>query len=291
MQREVTSLPRGSIKYLPSYNKDTEEPAMEDVMLTEQSATRSISRPGAFRRKRADDFFFSTMSVIMLAIVFMGFASSYFLRGAAFAHLPSLLVHLHGAVFSSWIILFVVQSSLVSAGNVRLHRKLGIAGAVIAGLMVVLGVLAPFGTLRRGVQLPPIFTPASFLMGNVLGILFFGAFVATALWKRNNRIVHKRLLLIANAMLMYPALSRMAFPTVAHPRMIFPVMTHYPFLISVIPLSIIAALFLFDLVTQKRPLAVTVLGGFLFWAFDPVSDFIINTQLSQQLALWAQHQP
>ncbi len=264
---------------------------MENVLLREQTGSRPISRASAPTRKHADDIFFTTMSVIMLAIVFLGFANSYFLRGAVFSHLPSLLVHLHGAVFSSWIILFVVQSSLVSAGNVRLHRKLGVAGAVIAGLMVVLGVLTPFGTLRRGVQLPPIFTPASFLLGNLLGILFFGAFVAVAIWKRNKRIVHKRLLLIANAMLMYPALSRMAFPTVAHPRITYPLMAHSPFLIGAIPLGMIAALFIFDLAIYRRPLAVTVIGGFLFWAFNPVSDMIINTQFSQHLALWAQHHP
>ena len=264
---------------------------MENALLNEQTGTRSISRLRVSTKRGADDIFFTTMSVIMLAIIFMGFASSYFLRGAVFSHLASPLVHLHGAVFSSWIILFVVQSSLVSAGNIRLHRKLGIAGAVIASLMVILGILTPIGTLRRGAPLPSIFTPASFLIGNMLGILFFGAFVAVAVWKRNNRIVHKRLMLIANAMLMAPALSRMAFPVMEHPKMTFSLMTHYPFLIGAIPLAMIVALFIFDLVTQRRPLAVTVIGGFLFWAFDPVSDWIIKTQLSQHITLWAQHHP
>jgi hypothetical protein len=264
---------------------------MQNTLLDVPAHVRTILRPATYNRKRADDIFFTTMSIVMLAIVFMGFASSYFLRGAAFSHLPSLLVHLHGAVFSSWIILFVVQSSLVSAGNIRLHRRLGVAGAVIAGLMVILGVLTPFGTLRRGVPLPPIFTPASFLFGNVLGILFFGAFVAVAVRKRNNRIVHKRLMFIANVMLMPPALSRMAFPVMAHPKMTFPLMAHYPFLIGAIPLAMIAALFIFDLFTQRKPLVVTLIGGFLYWASDPVSDFIINTQLSQHIALWAQHHP
>jgi hypothetical protein len=263
---------------------------MQNVVLRE-AVTGGISHTSASTRKRADDIFFTTMSVIMLAIVFMGFASSYFLRGAMFSHLASLLVHLHGAVFSSWIILFVVQSSLVSAGNVRLHRKLGIAGAVIAGLMVILGIATPFGTLRRGVQLPAIFTPTSFLIGNVFGIIIFGAYVAVAVWKRNNRIVHKRLMLMANAMLMAPALSRMAFPVMPHPVMTFPLMTRYPFLIGAIPLGIIFALFLFDLVTQRRVLAVTLIGGFLFWLSDPVSDILIRTQFAQHLALWAQHHP
>jgi hypothetical protein len=157
--------------------------------------------------------------------------------------------------------------------------------------MVVLGILTPIGTLRRGAHLPAIFTPASFLIGNILGIVFFGVYVAVAVWKRNNRIVHKRLLLIANAMLMYPALSRMAFPDVRNPKMNFPLMVHYPFLIGAIPLGMIVALFIFDLAAYRRVFATTVVGGFLFWAFGPVSDFIINTPLSQHITLWAQHHP
>ena len=215
----------------------------------------------------------------MLAIVLVGFAPSYFLRGAVFAHLPSVLVHLHGAVFSSWILLFVVQSSLVAAGNVRLHRRLGVLGAVLAGLMVILGVLAPFGTLRRGAVLPPIFTPASFLIGNCLGILLFGGIVAVAIWQRNNRPVHKRLMFVANSTLMSPALSRMTFP----------VIVQHPFLIGVIPLGLIVALFVFDLFTWKRPLAVTVLGGLVVWGFDPLLDAILRLPLAQQITVWAQH--
>ena len=265
---------------------------MENVLLNEQADMSSVLRPGRFTRKRADNIFFTTMSVIMLAIVFMGFASSYFLRGAAFSHLPSLLVHLHGAVFSSWIILFVVQSSSISAGNVRLHRKLGFAGTVIAGLMVVLGVLTPFGTLARGAHLPSFFTPASFLIGNILGIVFFGAFVAVAVWKRKNRIVHKRLMFIANATLMSPALSRMAFPVMTHPRMTFPVMAHYPFLIGAIPLAMIVALFTFrSCDTEETPCCdndwrLSLLGRLTRF---PTSSSIPNS--SQHIALWAQHHP
>ncbi len=73
--------------------------------------------------------------------------------------------------------------------------------------------------------------------------------------------------------------------------MTFPVMAHYPFLVGAIPIAMIVALFIFDLATHKRPLAVTVIGGFLYWALDPVSDLIINTQLSQHIAYWAQHHP
>ena len=229
--------------------------------------------------RRADDIFFTAMSLLMLVIVLVGFAPSYFLRGAVFAHLPSLLVHLHGAVFSTWIILFVIQSSLISAGNIRLHRKLGVLGAVVAGLMVVLGVLAPFGTLRRAAVLPSFFTPASFLIGNVIGILIFGAFVAVAICKRNNPKVHKRIMFIANTMLMPPALGRMPF------------MYAHPYLIGLIPLGMILALFVFDLFTWRRPLAVTVIGGLIFFVSNPIMDAVVHTSFAERITIWAQHNP
>lgn len=264
---------------------------MEAFITHEQTRAKSKTHTSPSSDRRAEDIFFTSMAVLMLIIVFLGFASSYFLRGAMFAHLASPLVHLHGALFSSWIILFVVQSSLVSAGNVRLHRKLGVAGAVLAGLMVIIGVLTPIGTLRRGVALPPIFTPVSFLLGNIIGILVFGIYVAVAIWKRNNRTVHKRLLFMANAMLLPPALARMAFPVVHHPSITYPLMVHDPFLIGVIPLAMILALFIFDLVARRRVFAVTLIGGFFFSAIDPISDPIYKTQFAQHFALWAQHHP
>jgi hypothetical protein len=229
--------------------------------------------------KRADDIFFTTLAFFMLAMVLVGFAPSYFLRGAVFAPLPSVLVHLHGAVFSAWILLFPLQSSLVAAGNLRLHRKLGVLGAVLAGLMVVLGILAPFGTLRRGAQLPSFFTPASFLIDNIIGIVIFGAVVAVAIWKRNSRKVHKRLLLIANVMLMPPALSRIPF------------VQHHFVLIPVLTLGMIVALFVFDLFTWKRPLLVTVVGGLIFVISNPIMTMADHSAAAQRLTVWAQHHP
>ncbi|MDE1162958.1 MAG: hypothetical protein PW792_13580 [Acidobacteriaceae bacterium] len=229
--------------------------------------------------KRADDIFFTSLSVLMLLIVVVGFAPSYFLKGAVFAHLPSLLVHLHGAVFSAWIILLPIQSWLVAANNIRLHRKLGVLGAVIAGLMVVFGVMAPFGTLRRGATVPPFFTPASFLIDNVIGMILFGAFVAVAIWQRNNRKVHKRLILIASTMLMPPPLSRIVF------------MQHHSALIGLIPLGMIVAIFVFDLFTWRRPLLVTMIGGLIFVGSQPVMDVATRSSFGQRLTVWAQHHP
>src|SRR6266478_6252833 len=87
-------------------------------------ARPSIGLPG----RRYDHLFFSAMALLILATVFVGFARTYYLAGVFHAPLPSLIIHLHGAAFSCWILLLVTQTSLVSTGHVDIHRRLGIAG-------------------------------------------------------------------------------------------------------------------------------------------------------------------
>src|SRR5947209_1249070 len=99
--------------------------------------------------RRYDHLFFSAMALLILATVFVGFARTYYLAGVFHAQLPSLIIHLHGAAFSCWILLLVTQTSLVAAGRVGIHRRIGIAGFLLACLMVILGVLAATDSLVR----------------------------------------------------------------------------------------------------------------------------------------------
>ena len=67
--------------------------------------------------RRFDHIFFSCMAGLILATVFLGFARTYYLAGIFHAPLPSLIIHLHGAAFTCWILLLVTQTSLVAAGR------------------------------------------------------------------------------------------------------------------------------------------------------------------------------
>lgn len=79
-----------------------------------------------------DNRFFATMAVFCFGVVFIGFARTYYLAGLFKAPLPNLLVHIHGAVFSLWILLFATQTSLVAARRPDLHRRLGMFGFLVA---------------------------------------------------------------------------------------------------------------------------------------------------------------
>jgi hypothetical protein len=109
----------------------------------EDSSFRARQKMAASRslpiRKRMDDFFFASMAGLILLTVFIGFAKTYYLAGVVHAHLPRLLVHFHGAVFTLWILVFVAQIALASSHHIRSHMRLGIFGVILAVLMVLVG--------------------------------------------------------------------------------------------------------------------------------------------------------
>ena len=72
---------------------------------------------GAIRQgsSRYDKLFFPGAAVVILVTVFLGFARTYYLAGVFRAQLPNLLVHIHGAVFSLWILLLILQTSLIAS--------------------------------------------------------------------------------------------------------------------------------------------------------------------------------
>src|SRR3974377_936047 len=79
------------------------------------------------------------MSLAMAGLVVWGFSRT--VNANLFHASPPrpLLLWFHGAAFSSWVIFFIVQSSLVRARKVSVHRWLGWFGAALAAVMVVLG--------------------------------------------------------------------------------------------------------------------------------------------------------
>src|SRR5258708_31260007 len=83
--------------------------------------------------KRLDRYFFPAMAILMLGTIFLGFARTYYLAGVFKAPLASWILHLHGAAFSLWALLLIVQTSLVTAGPAGLSRRPGLVGVPAAG--------------------------------------------------------------------------------------------------------------------------------------------------------------
>ena len=120
---------------------------------------KSVYRPVNRTLERA---FYMGMAVLMCVCVYIGFSPTYFGAGMLRAPLPSPILHVHGALFTFWMLLFTFQATLVSAGNVKLHRKLGTLAFCLPPIMILLGVITAVDALRRGVRIGPLDPPTSF---------------------------------------------------------------------------------------------------------------------------------
>lgn len=163
--------------------------------------------------RKTEHLFFSGMSLLMLIVVFIGFSRTYYLAGVFHAPLPSAVIHVHGAVFSLWILLLNVQAGLVYAGRTDLHRKLGVAGFTMAVCMVVLGVMAATDALRRGHSPAPGVSPETFYFVPMSDMVVFATLILFAIRERKNPPAHKRLILLANIGLMVAAIARFPVST------------------------------------------------------------------------------
>ena len=177
----------------------------------------TVTAPGYPRKaaatlpgRRFDHVFFFTMSLLMLATVFFGFARTYYLAGVFHAPLPSLIIHVHGAAFSCWILLLVTQTSLVSAGRTDLHRRLGIAGFLLGCFMVVAGVLAATDSLARAAG-PPGRDAKAFYIVPLTDMVVFATLLSSAYRKRFDSAAHKRLIFVATTALLIAAVARLPF--------------------------------------------------------------------------------
>lgn len=107
--------------------------------------------------------FYAGMSVVISLLVFAGFARTYYLKIYTSGSPLSPLVHLHGILFTSWILLFVLQTMLVAGHRVNTHRRLGLATLPLAAAMIVVGVLTSITGLRLGHNAVGAPDPVAFL--------------------------------------------------------------------------------------------------------------------------------
>ena len=109
-----------------------------------------------FRDRR----FYLFITLLAAALVFAGFARTFYLNGLfAKLHLPSLFI-VHGVVFSSWLVILVTQVFLVSARRIRIHKTLGYASIAIVIAMFSLGWIMSVDAAQR-VEHLPVLTAAS----------------------------------------------------------------------------------------------------------------------------------
>lgn len=173
--------------------------------------TKTTTSPG----RRFDHYFFSGTAWVMLACVLVGFGPTYFWAGVFNAPLPSRIIHIHGALFTCWMLLLIAQNSLASAGRVDIHRKLGVFGFVVACSMVLVGWIAATDRLVRGTA-PPGVDTYFFYIVPMTDMVIFATLIFFAFRARRDPSTHKRIIYVATVGILIAAIARFRFSWLFH---------------------------------------------------------------------------
>lgn len=157
-------------------------------------------------RKRSARTFYTWAAVVAALVVFAGFARTYYLKGAFGTPDLSVLKQLHGFVMTAWFTIFLVQVRLVATGRTRIHRKVGVAGAVVAVLVLIVGTATALVAAKNGATPGP--PPLVFLAIPLGDMVVFLTLVSAALLYRKRPEFHKRLMLLASLGILTAAIAR-----------------------------------------------------------------------------------
>jgi hypothetical protein len=207
--------------------------------------------------------FHLSMGLVAVAVVVVGFGPGF---ASAHRNAPvTPLIGLHGAVFSAWLLLYLVQASLVATHRVSVHRRLGLAGLALAPAMIITGYATSIAMARRGFDVSGDLAvegdPLGALVFPLGDLVSFAVLVAAALWFRRRPDIHKRLMLLATVG------ALMAAP-LAHMLGRLPALRDTPPVI-LIPLAMLyLSGAIYDKLTSGRFHPVSLWGGvvLLVWA-------------------------
>jgi len=224
--------------------------------------------------RSSDRSFFLLVLAAIWGGVLAGFVpdSLEHLAGKHVAFAP--IVHLHAVVFVGWMVLLTTQFSLIRAGRPDLPKRLGLFGAAMIPIMLVLGPATSFVMSRREFGTPD--GDPAFLILPTLSAICFAAVSATGLAYRRDAAIHKRLMLLGAVVLSDAGFARWLGPqlgpllgrTFGHGFVAFFV----PGFIGSI--LIMAAMLGYDIATRRRPYPL-VLGGVGFVLLTQVTITLI----------------
>ncbi len=225
-------------------------------------------------RRVSDRPLYLLAAVIVPLIVLAGFARTYYLKGFfATPALPSLIVHAHGIIMTAWVVLFIVQVTLVAKRRTKMHQRLGILGAGLAALVFVVGILTGLYAAARFVDNPSLAAasdppPLPFLIIPLGDMVIFAILITAALYYRKRLDIHKRLMLLAAINLLAPAIARIPLSFIANggPLAFFG-------LTDLCLVGFVA----FDTIRHRRLHPAFLWGGLLIIIMQPLRIFLAPT--------------
>ncbi len=166
-----------------------------------------------------DQYFYFFMALLIPSVVVYGFS---FTVGKNLLHpaIPRpLILYVHAAVFSGWLVFYMLQSALVRTHNVYWHRLIGWFGVALGAAILVLGVSTAITMGRFNILRLHSTRAESALMIPLFDMVAFTGTFAMAIYYRKKPEFHRRLILTATCSLTAAAFGR--FPERLLPHELF----------------------------------------------------------------------
>lgn len=235
----------------------------------------SLARP----RTSTERMFFFSITMLIGIAVFYGFGSEYVRFRADYFPFNSSLVYIHAALFFAWMLLLLTQASLVSAGQVAWHRRLGITGFFLLCSMPIVGALTVTEAVAHK-RFPPGFDgPWVFYYDSLASLLVFSVFAYFALRYRNAPQTHKRLILLATLVIGEAGIFRWPLHWI-HEISHGVTMVTYFFLFLIV---------VYDFFSRKRIHPATLWGGLFLILYEETQSVIGHSQVWHSAASWILH--
>jgi hypothetical protein len=173
--------------------------------------TASFNFPNYHGKKQPMQKVYRNTAIFIFLILIgvqWGFYQSYTSQFPHFKN-ATILVHIHGALLMTWMLLLIAQPLLIHYGKPQLHRTIGKISWVLGPLIIISLFLIGRGGYLRGVeQNIPEHMNRTFIVLDMRGFLSFATFWALAMINRKAPDTHMRYMIATGILAIGPGVSR-----------------------------------------------------------------------------------
>lgn len=148
---------------------------------------------------------------ILILLIFFGIQWGFYKPYTS--HFPNFvdstaIIHIHGALLMSWVLLLIAQPLLIASGKAQLHRKIGKVSYVLGPLIILFLFLVGKGSYWRAMGKVPDQALYEFIVLDLRGWVSFAIFWALAMIYRKDSPSHMRYMIATGILGIGPGVGR-----------------------------------------------------------------------------------
>ncbi len=227
-------------------------------------------------------YFYVLLGIAAIVIVHIGFSQTYLAPVLSGTFGKRKILHVHGAIFMLWLVVSTVQPFLIQKKQFQWHKRIGVLGFVLAGVMTLFGLYIGISTTHIKISQGAEQAAREFLFMPITDMILFATFAALALLSVKNPEAHKRYIVLT-ALSILPAATVRSFS-------LFTWWTNNEVVDTLLALLIMeVTLYLaliFDYVVNRKIHPVYFWGGSSLIIVHALRDFAAKSDLWMSMADW-----